>query len=148
MYLSEVRPILSQGDIFTQVDLIDSATPQSPSQRFDVIVLSHTCEIQKPSNSIALVCAVRPLSEIENGHRGNFQMNRVINAMYLEPIENLPESFIDFRYIFRVNKTFLEEYVREGFKIASFNDEAQLALTTFFYRFLARKTPVTVAVKE
>jgi len=141
MYLQELRIKLSQGDIFNQIDLIDSAAPTAPPKTHNVIVLSHSCEIEKPSNSIVLVCAIRPLSQVDLGQRGHIQGNRIFNAMYLEPIGTLPESFIDFRYIFRVNKMFLEEGTRQGLKIASLNDETQLALTTFFYRFLARRIP-------
>lgn len=139
MYLQQLRSILSQGDIFAQIDLIDSASPKSPLQPYDVIVLSHTCEIAKPSNSVVLVCVIKSLSQIDSGQRGNVQRNRVFNAMYLESTGTLPESFIDFRYTFRVNKESLEEAVRRDLKIASLNDKAQLALAAFFYRFLIRK---------
>ncbi len=141
MYLKELRPQLSQGDVFTQVSLIDSAVPLLPSKTHNVIVLSHTCEIAKPSNSIILVCAIRALTEVDPGQRGHIQRNRVFNTMYLEPIGVLQESFVDFRYIFRINKIFLEQYAQQGFKIASLNEEAQLALATYFYRFLARNIP-------
>lgn len=139
MYLQQLRSVLSQGDVFAQICLVDSASPRSPLQTYDVIVLSHTCEIVKSSNSVVLVCVMKSLSQMDSGRRGNVQRNRAYNAMYLEATGTLPESFIDFRYTFRVDKESLEEAVRRDFKIASLNDKAQLALARFFYRFLVRK---------
>ena len=67
--------------------------------------------------------------------------------MHLVSTTGLPESFIDFRFIFRIEKTTLEEYARLGIKIASLNDEAQLALGEFLYRFVSRKVPSVEAVR-
>ena len=61
--------------------------------------------------------------------------------MYLEAVGSLKESFVDFRFVFRVTKAFLEEAIRQGFRVASMNEEAQLALATLFYRFLVRDIP-------
>ena len=148
MYLRELRNQLSQGDIFAGIELLDSATPSSPLKTHNVIVISHTCEILKPSNSIVLVCAIRSLSDIESSNRGHIKNNRIYNAMYLSAIADLSESFVDFRYTFRINKLSLEEYIHQGRKIASLNDEAQLALTTFFYRFLIRPVPSTGLIRR
>lgn len=141
MYSPELRPQLSQGDLFTQIYLVDSARPTVPPQNRDVLVLSHTCEILKPLNSIILVCAIRPLEDTASETQGNIRRGRVKNAMYLESIGTLPESFIDFRYIFRVDKTILEQYMYKSQRIASLDNEAQRALATFFYRFLVRDIP-------
>ncbi len=142
MYLENPRPLLSQGDIFAQIDLFDSALPQLPSKRYNIIVLSHSCEIDKPTNSIVLICAILPLVEVEENGRGNIKRNRTYHTMYLEPAGGLPEGFVDFRYVFRVKKEFLQECMREGFRVISLNDEAQSALASLFFRFLARKTPI------
>lgn len=141
MYLPALRHILSQGDIFIQLDFIDSAAPMAPKEQHNVIVLSHTCEILKPGNAVVLVSAIRLLSEVNSGLRGLIKKNQVYNAMYLEPVGPLEESFVDFRYTFRANKVFLKESMERNLRIASFNEESQLGLATFFYRFLVRKLP-------
>ena len=138
MYLGKPRAILSQGDIFTKVSLIDSASPKSPPREFDAITLSHNCEIEKPNSSTVLVCAIRPITQLDEGNRGHLRRGRLYNAMLLEFCASLSESFIDFRFIFRVNKMFLNECAQQGLKIASLTDEAQLALGNFFYTFIIR----------
>lgn len=140
MYLENPSSLLSQGDIFAQIDLVDAAFPQSPRKRYNVIVLSHSCEIDKKSNYIVLVCAILPLAEIDESVRGSIRKNKTYHTMHLDAVDGLSESFIDFRYIFRVKKKFLQECAHEGFKVASFTGEAQLALVHFFYRFISRKT--------
>lgn len=139
MYAEGLPLTLSQGDIFVQIELIDSASPTAPPRTHSVIVLSHTCEIEKSVNSIVLVCVILPLSDVDPGQKGHIKKNRVFNAMYLEPIGDLPESFIDFRYVFRTNKAYLEYAIGEGLRITSLNEESKLAFATFFYRFLGRK---------
>ncbi len=144
MFLPTPRELLSQGDIFLELDLIDSASPTSPPQKRNAIVLSHDCEIDKPINRILLVCAIRFLSDVEQTTIDNIRRNRRFNTMYLGSFLSLPEVFIDFRYIFRVDRLFLEEGMRRGLRIASIDDEAKFALWTFFYRFLTRKIPSSI----
>jgi len=140
MYLENPSSLLSQGDIFAQIDLTDAAFPQSPPKRYNIIVLSHSCEIDKENNYIALVCAILPLGEVDEGVRRDIRKNKTYHTMYLDAVGGLPESFIDFRYVFRVKKEFLQECTREGFKAASLDEEAQLALVHFFYRFISRRS--------
>jgi hypothetical protein len=141
MYLPTPREVLSQGDIFLQLDLVDSAAPTALPQKRNVIVISHDCEIDKPHNRIILVCGLIPLSNVNQGHQGNIKKNSLANTMYIEPVQTLVESYVDFRYIFRADKLYLEEAMRQGLRIASIDNETQLALGTFFYRFLTRKLP-------
>lgn len=141
MYVSAPPTVLCQGDIFTGLQLVDAAAPAAPARAYNVVVLSHACEIAKPSNSVVLVCGIRPLEGVDVGNQGHIRKNRVRNAMYLEPVGSLKESFVDFRFVFRVAKAFLEEAIRRGLRVASMNEEAQLALATFFYRFLVRDIP-------
>lgn len=140
MYLHQPRQQLSQGDIFTDVNLLDSARPQLPTRTFNVIILSHTCDILKPKNSVVLVCAIRPISEVSPGNAGHIKKNRLYNTMYVEPVGNLRESFVDFRYTYRLDKRFLGDCANKGQKIASLNDDGQLALVYFFQRFLSRRS--------
>jgi hypothetical protein len=141
MFLPVLREKLSQGDILTQITLIDSAATTTSPQRYNVIVLSHDCEIDKPNNSIIIVCALRNLSEVPSITQEQIRKNKVYRTMYLESTKLFPESFVDFRLIFRVNKNFLEECSRQGFRVASLNDEARLALPAYFYMYLTRKVP-------
>ena len=140
MYLSKLRQEWSQGDILKDVELIDSAAPRALPKNYRVIILSHDCDLDKQHNSVVLVCAIRDLTEVSDGFQGDIRKNRVANVMYLEGTNLLEESFVDFRYVFRVDKTFLKQAVKQGARIASLNDEARLALMTFLYRFFARKT--------
>ena len=135
---------LSQGDIINKVLLLDSAVPAaSPGER-NVIILSHDCEIDKPSNEVLIVAEVKLLAEMErikSGIKGDIQKGRVRNVMYLEPYGQLAESYVDFRYIFRVAKKSLEENLKLGLRIASLNEESKQALCIFFERYLFRKLP-------
>jgi hypothetical protein len=142
MYVETLPTVISQGDIFTRIALLDSATALTNPRFYDVIVFSHTCEIAKPSNTVVLVCGIRPLREVlDRGQQGHIQRNRVYNSMYLSPVGPLGESFVDFRFVFRVQKALLDEAMRQGLRIASLNEESRLALFTYLYRFLLRKVP-------
>lgn len=139
MYRSNPRPKLSQGDIFFDIDLIDSAIPHNSPQKRKIIVLSHNCEIDKPNNQAVLTCGIRQLSEVNLGLQNDIRASRVVNCMYLPAGSNMGESFIDFRQIFRVNKFYLNEAMNTGFRLCSITDEAQMALTMSFYKFLSRR---------
>jgi hypothetical protein len=138
MYLPELRSKLSQGDIFAQIPIVDSADPALKKKDYNVIILSHTCDIDKPTQKIVLVCAIRPFSELNPGQDKDIIKGRIRNAMHVKPVGEMGDSFIDFRFTFRVNKEFLQEAEKNGAKIASLMDDAQLALIEYFRRFLAR----------
>jgi len=76
MYLREPREQLSQGDVFIQIDLLDSATAAVTPQPYNVIVISHDCEIDKPDNVIVLVCAIKPLAIMRAGDIGNLKKGK------------------------------------------------------------------------
>lgn len=146
MYALEVPAKLSQGDIITKVSLLDSALPDAPPVERTVIVLSHDCEIDKRSNEVIIVAAVRLMSEVEQhkpGIKNDIQRGRVRSVMYLAPQGQLEESCVDFRYIFRVTKHYLEECLQKGLRIVSLNEEGKQALCVFFERYLFRKLPET-----
>ncbi len=138
MYVDKTSSILSQGDIFVGLHLIDSAAPKAPSIARNVIVLSHTCDIAKGTNSVVLVCVIRALSEVGPGLEGHIKSGRVFNAMYLRPIGDLGDSFVDFRYVFRVEKDSLAYALEEGLRIASLDEENRLSFVDFFHEFLTR----------
>lgn len=138
MYLPEARRKISQGDIFSKVSLPDSANPEAPKKEYTLVVLSHACDIDKPTQMVVLVCAARSFSELMPGQGGDIKKGRVRNAMYIKAAGGLEESFIDFRYTFRIHKDLLKQAVDNNLKIVSLTDKAQRALAQYFYRFLAR----------
>jgi len=134
VHSENLRIKISQGDIFANVPLIDSAKPSDPPKDYNVIILSHTCDIDKPTQKQVLVCVVKSFSVLKPGQDGDVRKDRVRNVMYLRTIKNLGEVFVDFRCEFRLNK----EVLSEGDKIISLTDQGQLALAHYFYRFLVR----------
>jgi len=139
MYLENLRSKLSQGDILTQIPLLDSANPMAPEKKHDVIILSHTCEMDKPKNMVVLVCAIKPLTSFEPGQDADIRRGKMISVMHMESNDKLPESGIDFRYTYRFHKEKLLEFSKKNHKLSSLTDEGQEALAKFFYRFLVRK---------
>ena len=138
MYLPELRSKLSQGDIFTQVPIVDSADPAFKKKNYDVIILSHTCDIDKPNQKVVLVCAIRPFSELSPGQGKDIIKGWIINAMHVKPVGEMGDSFIDFRFTFRIHKEVLQQAEKSGTKIVSLTDNATLALIEYFHRFFAR----------
>lgn len=139
MYLENLRTKLSQGDVLVQIPLLDSANPTAPEKTHNIIILSHTCEIDKPKNMVVLVCAIKPLTDFGSGQDEDIRRGRMINVMYLALSDRLPESGIDFRYTYRFHKEALLEFSKNDHKISSLTDEGQEALANFYYRFLVRK---------
>ncbi len=142
MYASDASSDLNQGDILEKVNLLDSAVPTSPPVERNIIVLSHDCEIDKPSNEVIIVAGVKLMSEVEKyspGIKGDIKNGRVRNTMYLPPHGELEESCVDFRYIFRVTKQQLLECLKQSLRVVSLNDEGKQALCTFFGRYLFRE---------
>src|SRR5436190_1506794 len=115
MYLALPAEEVSQGDIFDGIPVayLRHENPSEPSAdiRFvRAILVSHDCEYDKPSNQFVLVAEVRPLTEIPGGSQGNVRHYRTRNTFYLEPLgELMPESYVDFRRIDRIQKVTLEQ---------------------------------------
>jgi hypothetical protein len=147
MYVAQARQQLSQGDILSQVALIDSAAPAAPAVNRNIIVLSHNCEIDKQSNEIVIVAALFPLENAERhtrGISGDIKRGRVYNTMFLMSYGAMSESYVDFRYIYRVNKSYLNECIVQGLRIVSLDTLSKDALCIFFERYLFRKTPTSL----
>jgi hypothetical protein len=114
-----VRPDgpLDQGDILRHVWTIRKtpASADEPVERKQtaVCVVSHGCDIDKPSDSVkrtdtVLVACVFLISAVDKGFQGVIRHNRVINAFYLPSGGYLPEDcFVDWRTVQPVDKAAL-----------------------------------------
>ncbi len=71
---------------------------------------------------------MRPLSEIHANSQGNVRHYRTRNTFYLEALgDTLPESYVDFRRMDRIQKVLIEQAPPES-RAASLTEEARLAL--------------------
>lgn len=137
MYESELRDQLSQGDLFRDVLISEGVGEHQQSWNRRVMVLSHDCEIDKPTCTSPLVVAVRALDDFPEEHRGLIRENRLYNGMYLEPGNGIEEGFADFRFIHRMRR----EDLAEPKKLASLTQEAREAMPAYLWRFFTRKEP-------
>jgi len=108
---------LDQGDILRHV-WTARKTPASADEaeernRTAVCVMSHGCDIDKPSDPAkrtdsVLVACVFPISAVERGFQGDIRRNRVVNAFFLPNDGYFPEDcFVDWRTVQPVDKTAL-----------------------------------------
>lgn len=93
---------ISQGDILKGVNCVDSATGPE-GQRNTVMVVSHGCEIDKPSAKSCYVADVKSLETIPENQKGSIRQGKVAAVIYLPLLEPLGgESFVDLRTMYRV----------------------------------------------
>ena len=139
MYLGRPRQDLWQGDIFVGVPIVEVSGEERKDWRGKVIVLSHECELAKPSTRTALVVRIRGEADFNPDQWGHIKKNRLYNGMYLEGAGPHMPGFVDFRLIHRVRIDVLERCE----KIASLTEEARQALPAYLWRFLTRRLPDT-----
>ena len=139
MYLPQLRGEVSQGDIFDSLPTVYiqgvGLRPKMRSMR--AILLTHDCEYDKPKTTTVLIAEVWPLTDVDPGSRGYIVQNRVLAAFFLEAFADvLPESYVDFRSISRLEKGIVEAQSTEGKRLASLTVEARLALQRQLALFL------------
>lgn len=134
MYAAPPRKQLSQGDIFQAVPITEMSGTSVSEWRGRIIVLSHDCEIAKPSCTAPLVARLRESHEFPLDKWGLIRENRLYNGMHLERDNSLAEGFVDFRFIHRARCEVLDACR----KIASLDDNGRDALTYFLWRFFSR----------
>jgi hypothetical protein len=145
-YAVPAREVLSQGDILQDI-VLDEPRRKRLSR---VIVLSHSCEIDKPQSKTLIGGEVFPLQREGKKYAGRIrtESNKIINIFYLPSTDGVVESYVDFRYLFRVYYADIgaEHWKQVGDqqhrtladpekRIASLGDEAtrQLALKFAFF---------------
>lgn len=99
MYTSELRPEISQGDVFREVDFaLLNGNGEPVKVKATVLLLSHDCDFDKPNNPYCLVAMITPLASVPADHQDNIQNYRVISTFYLPESPNtLVESYVDLR---------------------------------------------------
>jgi hypothetical protein len=95
----QLRASLSQGDI------LDNVTISEPSigsvRAGQVMVLSHCCEIDKPSSQVMIVCPVLPLPSFQ-GDPNKIRNGDALALFYLADSNGQPERAADLRRTSRV----------------------------------------------
>lgn len=146
----EVRPgqPLDQGDILRHVWTARkvSASPDEPIERSQtvVIVMSHGCDIDKPSNTAkrtdtVLVACVLPFHTVSKGIQGDIRRKRVVNSFFLPKGDFLPEDcFIDWRSIQPVDKAPLLAARQEDAYVCTVTGDFLAALGEHYWGFLFR----------
>lgn len=141
MYHDGVRDELSQGDIFTDIAVPELEEGGVTTRQISAVLLSHDCEVLNPKQKgrarHALMAEVRPASDAsEDGLWGQIKKGIVWNALPLPPDANGDESFIDFRRVYRVEKSVLQDAAEAGHRVASLTDVAREAAAYAFLSFL------------
>jgi hypothetical protein len=112
------------------------------------MVLSHGCEIDKPDANVCLVSRVRPITDQREKFQERIRSGRIANVMYLPSEGRLDESYVDFRYIYRlpykqIGATRFDQAGQRGFegtdgRRCSLSDEGQQTLHGAIARFFLR----------
>ena len=92
------------------------------------MLVTYDCEYDKPATKLVLVAGVFPLVDVPADRRGNIRRNKVFSTFYLEAFSTHDEMFVDFRYMGLLEKALIAEEASAGQRLASLNDDAQLAL--------------------
>lgn len=142
MFLDVPRPELSQGDIISNIQIYDGVQESKLHPvACHVAILTNDCDIDKPKLSVLTVTRVTPLTEVEKGPAGDIRAGRVAGAWLLPAIAGLPESFVDFRFVYRLLKVRAMEALSSGARVASMSDDGRLALLQAFHHYLIRTQP-------
>ena len=131
MYLNEIRGEVSQGDVFDSLPLAyvsQESAHQVLSENARAIVLTYDCEYDKPSTRFVMIAGVFPLAGVPTDRQGNIRRNRIFSTFYLSASTRFDESYVDFRYMGRLDKRLVAAQAQAGTRLLSLDDEAQLAL--------------------
>lgn len=98
------------------------------SEAVRAVLLTYDCEYDKASTRFVVVAQVFRLEDVPADRQGNVRKNKVFSTFYLNAAELFEESFVDFRYMGRLDKAIVAAQAQAGKRLISLNDEAQLAL--------------------
>lgn len=140
IYSAALANELCQGDVFIDVEIRETLAGVTRTSTRVVVLLSHDCEIDKRAETL-LGCVARPISDVSAGDAGNIQAGRVVNAMHLPAVGALPESFIDFRFIYRLERGMIDRLAEQGNRVASMTENGRTALVAMMFRYFARRLP-------
>jgi hypothetical protein len=141
LYALAPQSALSQGDILSDVPVIELVGDIVSPRLATFVVLTHDCEIDKPSAESVICAPARSMAETPGGLAGDIRSGRVLRAMHLPATGALTESFIDFALIQRVSKLVLEDAIADGRRVAAMSDDGRKALTVNLFRYFARRLP-------
>jgi hypothetical protein len=110
IFLPAPAQSLCQGDIFESVRVTDPAavSPDEPELSTRVVLLTNDCDIDKKSHRSLAVIRLTDISVLETANAGlvgDIRADRSPAAWHIPAAGSLPESFVDFRFIYRVRKT-------------------------------------------
>lgn len=140
MFSQAVRPEISQGDVFTGMDVFEVLGGREERYEGALILLSHDCEFDK-QHEFALVARVLPLDSAPRSSWPQIRRGEALNAIHLPGVGDQPESFVNLRYIHRFPKGDLRQADLAGRRVASMTDDGRSAFVGYVYRFLARELP-------
>lgn len=141
MFREEPREDLSQGDLFNAVEVPELEEGTLSTRPIQAVLLSHDCEVLNPKRKgkarHALVAEVRPASDAaEDGLWGMIEKGRVWNAFPLPPDQDGEASFVDFRRVYRVEKSVLQDTLEDGHRVASLTDDGREVIIYAYLSFL------------
>lgn len=130
MYLPALRLQISQGDIFNNLPVARVKYPEVVPILKEIkgMLITHDCEFDKKSSTYVLVTEVRPLKEVDSSSRGNIKNFKTLNTFFLAAADNIDESYLDFRRIYQIEKSFLFDRSAQSLRVRSLTDEARAAL--------------------
>jgi hypothetical protein len=151
-YLPTQRTQVSQGDIFSNIPVAKVKFPEAIPvlKEIEGLLLTHDCEFDKPSSLYVMLTEIRPLNELNTTSQGNVKNYKTLNTFYLPPTDTMPESYIDFRRTYQVDKAFLFDRLAKSLRLKSVTDGTRTALqrqiAIFFGHERGRSEKVAVNV--
>jgi hypothetical protein len=146
MLQSTLREKLSQGDILDGVTVWDAVGEGVQPRVARVVILSHDCEMDKPSERgrYVLVVEWRSPADAGSGNWGNIVQGRGWNALYVpgEQSCGVDDGYVDFGRVHRVRQASLKDAMEQGRRLASIEDDGQEALVYAFTSYLLHEEVV------
>ncbi|HLF94907.1 MAG TPA: hypothetical protein VJB14_15680 [Planctomycetota bacterium] len=132
---------LSQGDILSGVETVTLDELGTMTRKtIAAIVLTHSCELDKPNTKNAIVAELRPMSLVTRQQAELIKESRVLSAVHIGDVPTFGDSFVDFRELHRVPKFQLANKLTTG-RNAALDDEGCVQIAVYLFRFFVRVLP-------
>jgi hypothetical protein len=138
LFLSELAPEISQGDVFDGVMIVDPL--EGPNPRLArVILLTNDCDIGKKSHRPVHVVELKEMASLTGPAQsiaGDIRADRVPSALLVEARLPIPESFVDFRTITRLPQSAVMDAPER--RMVSMSGDGRVALFYRLYTYFRR----------
>lgn len=147
MYRETPQDTPTQGDIYDNCPSVAIGAPiegeyntaTASVEKKRVIIITHSCEYEKPQSTYVLVATVRPLSDFNPEQYDSIRNNQVYNLYWLSVHPSMSvEQCVDLRTIRRVHKRLFDPIASKLDKLVSLTKVSRLALQDQISQFFGR----------